>query len=342
MVPLEKLMIAPSIYFFRSIVTGFVLAFLLCALVLYLLLRTGWALRLAADVPNHRSLHAQPVPRAGGWGIVPVSVFLMFWAAPELRLLAAGALVLAAVSHFDDRYGLSAKLRFVVHFAVAAAVLLVFPPSPPSYWLIVVLTFCLVWLINLYNFMDGMDGLAGGMTFFGFLAYALAAGADHQLAYAAIILSGAATGFLVFNFSPARIFLGDAGSIPLGFLVGALGYWGWRAQIWAWWYPIMVFSPFIADASITLARRVARGERFWQAHREHYYQRMVLMGGSHAGTALRWYALMLCGAGLAWFALALPLAVQLSSFGIWILVLLICAWRVDRLWAKFIQSKASY
>jgi len=107
-----------------------------------------------------------------------------------------------------------------------------------------------------------------------------------------------------------KIFLGDAGSIPTGFLAGALGYWGRRSCAWPIWFPALVFSPFIADASVTLIRRLMRGEKFWQAHREHYHQRMVRLGGGHAATALTWYLVMFAGIILAVSALALPRALQ--------------------------------
>ncbi len=91
---------------------------------------------------------------------------------------------------------------------------------------------------------------------------------------------------LAWRLATAKVFLGDAGSISIGFLVGAFGYWGWRSHAWPIWYPAMVFAPFIGDASVTLAKRLLRGEKFWQAHREHYYRRMVRLGVGHAGTAL--------------------------------------------------------
>jgi UDP-N-acetylmuramyl pentapeptide phosphotransferase/UDP-N-acetylglucosamine-1-phosphate transferase len=327
-------------HFAMSLVVCFSAALLGCALILFLLLRTGLAMRLATDVPNQRSLHVIPTPRAGGWGLVPVSVVLILLASPGLSMVAAGVVVLAVVSQVDDRRGLSARVRFLTHFVVAASFLMLFPLAGGAWWRVILMTFGLVWLINLYNFMDGVDGLAGGMTVVGFLAYALAATADQALAYAAISVAGAAAGFLIFNFHPARIFLGDAGSISLGFLAGAMGYWGWRDGIWACWFPLLVFAPFIADASVTLLRRVARGEKFWQAHREHYYQKMVQMGVGHARTALLWYAVMVPGALLALSVRHQAPAMQLSVSVFWLIILFIFGWRIDRLWSQFNQVKA--
>jgi UDP-GlcNAc:undecaprenyl-phosphate/decaprenyl-phosphate GlcNAc-1-phosphate transferase len=193
-------------------------------------------------------------------------------------------------------------------------------------------------MCNLYNFMDGSDGLAGGMTLFGFLAYAAASGlaGSTQFALLNLAVAAAAAGFLLHNFHPARIFLGDAGSVPLGFLAAAFGIIGWLQRDWAWWFPLLVFSPFIVDASVTLARRLLSGARVWEAHRDHYYQRLVQLGLGHRGTALAEYLLMAaCGlAALAALTLA-PDARRLVLAGagalyIAVIVLIERAWRARR------------
>lgn len=309
-----------------------------CSAVLKLLLATGWAWRIATDMPNARSLHVRPIPRVGGWGVVPISMAIAFAVAPDLRPAAVGALFLSAVSQIDDRRGLPARVRFAAHI-VAAAPIAVLYAHGLAWWAVAVVAVGSVWGTNLYNFMDGSDGLAGGMTLFGFGAYGLAAlgGAPSagQLALTAAAITGAAGGFLLFNFHPARIFLGDAGSIPLGFLASALGYWGWRAGIWPAWFPLMVFSPFVADASLTLAKRLARGEKFWQAHREHYYQRMVRLGMGHARTAFCWYAAMFAGAVLALWSLKCATAVQWAIFCGWAGLLALIGVGVDVRWRRF-------
>lgn len=317
-----------------------VCAFILCALILFVLLRTGWAWSLATDVPNQRSLHTRPTPRVGGWGIIPAVVVAIAIFAPQLIWVAAGAGVLAVVSQIDDRRGLPARIRFGAHLLVVGALVVVFPASVP-WWLLAVVSFLLLWLVNLYNFMDGADGLAGGMAMFGFGAYSFAAFPQSpQLACAAVIVVAAAVAFLLFNFHPARIFLGDAGSIPLGFLAGALGYWGWRAGVWPIWFPAIAFSPFIADASVTLLRRLLRGEKFWEAHREHYYQRMVRLGMGHAGTVGAWYGVMAAGIMLAWYALRLRPAAQWCVVAGWFVVLCLMGVAVDLRWRRF-QSTLS-
>ncbi|KVL47595.1 glycosyl transferase [Burkholderia cepacia] len=306
--------------------------------ILRVLLTTGLAWRLATDIPNDRSLHTLPTPRVGGWGIVPVSVIVLLALAPRLWLIAIAAAGLAAMSQIDDRRGLSARVRFSVHLAAVVALIVVFPVDAP-WWLLAGVGLAMVWLTNLYNFMDGADGLAGGMALFGFGAYAVAALTGTQtspdLGVAGAAVAGAALGFLLLNFHPARLFLGDAGSIPLGFMAGALGYWGWRTDVWPIWFPALVFAPFIADASVTLLRRLLRGEKFWQAHREHYYQRMVRSGVSHGRTALYWYLIMLTGIIVAVWAKGRPELQQWLSFFAWYGVLAWFGWLIDVRWRRF-------
>ena len=319
------------------------IALLACAGILWMLLRTGLAWRLATDIPNERSLHERPTPRVGGWGVIPVVVLCMLFMAPQLWVTAVCAALLAAISQIDDRRGLPARVRFAAHTVAAIAVVSVVP-APIALWLRVVVAVALIWLTNLYNFMDGADGLAGGMAFFGFGGYALAAclspHADAQLALASAAVCGAAVGFLLFNFHPARIFLGDAGSIPLGFLAGALGYWGWGTGVWPMWFPVMAFAPFIADASVTLAKRLARGEKFWQAHREHYYQRMVRSGIGHARTAIDWYVAMALGIILALVAMPRSPVVQWMVVMVWAVVLVVIGRVIDVRWRR-VQSNSN-
>jgi len=254
--------------------------------------------RFALDHPNERSLHAQPVPRSGGIAVLAGACASFLVDGSQVALPLVLALGLAALSFADDLRPLPAAVRLAAHLA-AAAVVVWYYLAPVSLWLAVLLVVGIAWLTNLYNFMDGSDGLAGGMSVIGFGAYALAA--FGPLSTVSLCIAAAAAAFLVFNFHPARIFLGDVGSIPLGFLAGALGIIGWRDDLWPLGFPLLVFAPFIADATVTLARRALRGERVWQAHREHYYQRMVRSGLGHAGTAGVAYGVMaLCAATALW------------------------------------------
>ena len=258
---------------------------LVTAILIAILRRTRWTDRLA-DHPNERSLHSQPTPRIGGLGLAagffPIA---MSYADGPGALILACALALAVVSLVDDMRGLPVALRLSAHLLAALAVMSAIAYVPAgadaSRWLAwLTAMVALVWMTNLYNFMDGADGLAGTMALVGFGAYAAAAAlAGHApLALASLAVASAAAGFLAHNFPPARVFMGDAGSIPLGFLAGALGVLGFVAGAWPAAFPVVVFSPFIIDATVTLLRRVTRRERVWQAHRTHYYQRLVLSG----------------------------------------------------------------
>jgi UDP-N-acetylmuramyl pentapeptide phosphotransferase/UDP-N-acetylglucosamine-1-phosphate transferase len=182
----------------------------------------------------------------------------------------------------------------------------------------------LVWMTNLYNFMDGMDGFAGGMTLLGagFLA-SLAWQGEHRLILVlSLLLAVAALGFLAHNFPPAKIFLGDVGSVPTGFLIGALILLGCRDRLFTVWVPLMLFSPFIVDATATLLRRAAQGERVWIAHRTHYYQRLVLLGWGHRKTVLAEYGLMLLCGVLAWVYQIADESIRPFILGSWGLLML--------------------
>ncbi|OIQ79128.1 putative undecaprenyl-phosphate N-acetylglucosaminyl 1-phosphate transferase [mine drainage metagenome] len=290
------------------------------------------------DIPNERSLHRTPIPRIGGLGLMAgvLAGWGLVWQ-PWLLPVAAGVLCLMLVSFLDDLRGLSAGWRFLMHFLVAGAFVWVAILPDSGWWLSMVLVVAMVWMTNLYNFMDGSDGLAGGMALFGFGTYALTAwlGGDAGLAMSSLAVAGAALAFLCFNFHPARIFMGDAGSIPLGFLAAALGLIGWQRGAWPMWFPLLVFSPFVIDASVTLLKRMLRGEKVSQAHREHYYQRLVQMGWGHRGTALAEYGLMLGVAGSAVFVAARAPVVQLAFCLGWMLAYLLAMKFIDRQWTLF-------
>ena len=275
------------------------IAAVVSAIALRLLGRGG----LPFDRPNARSLHRDVVPRGGGLAIWIGWCAGIFWlpdAQPWLLPLAA----VVIVSFFDDRRGIPAPLRLFVQLAAAIAWVLLAAPTSD---LIVAATMivAIVWVANLYNFMDGSDGLAGTMTVVGFGAYALGAfwgGSDRASTLLALV--AATIPFLLVNWPPARVFLGDAGSVPLGFLAAVFGIEGWRQGWWPIWFPLLVFLPFIADASATLLRRLLGGEPVWQAHRDHSYQRLVQLGFGHAGTLALFAALMVGTAVSALAALA--------------------------------------
>ena len=264
-------------------------------LVVLVFLTKGRLLELALDEPNERSLHEKPVPRTGGVAILCGIMGGWTLLGPPSMPVLASLIVLVSVSFLDDLYSLPVPIRFGAHF-LAAGIFAFFDLLP---LLGLIWTFAaaiaIAWMINLYNFMDGSDGLAGGMALSGFGFYGVAAflaGDDYfSLLNMAIAMSAGA--FLFFNFHPAKIFMGDSGSVPLGFLAAAFGLMGWKNGDWPFWFPLVIFSPFIVDATATLLKRLLRGDKIWQAHREHYYQRLIRMGLGHRNLALLEYALML-------------------------------------------------
>jgi UDP-N-acetylmuramyl pentapeptide phosphotransferase/UDP-N-acetylglucosamine-1-phosphate transferase len=289
------------------------------------------------DHPNFRSLHTTPVTRTGGLGMLP-GVLISWVLLPSALPLPVwiGVSLLTAVSLADDVFTLPAWWRLLTHSAVAAwlaAVLL----ADAHGWLIAgVATVAIVWMINLYNFMDGSDGLAGGMTLIGFGCYGLTAWLVGNEAFAMLnfCIVAAAAAFLLFNLYPARIFMGDVGAISLGFLAAAFGLLGWTNGLWSLWFPLLVFSPFIADASVTLAKRCLRREKIWQAHREHYYQRLVQSGFGHHNTALFGYVLMLAAGASAVWSVWQNLIIQLGVGAAWCGVYLVMMLSFDRHWRR--------
>jgi len=301
---------------------------------------TGVVLRLLIawhifDKPNHRSSHVSAKPRGGGLAVVPLVV--LAWGLSAVVLgggsaafwsTVAGALMLAAISWADDRNSQPAALRF--GFQLAAVTLglwslepatLVFQgvlPLPADRLITAVLW---LWFVNLFNFMDGIDGLCavetasigGGLALVGSLLAWPA-----QEIFPAAALAAAALGFVYWNWAPSRIFLGDVGSVPLGYLLGWLLINVAADGFWA----VAVILPlyYLADASLTLARRALRGGRFWRPHREHFYQRAVDRGFSHAAVAGR---ILACNALLV--ALAVVAVTGLPSIALALALLAVAA-----------------
>ncbi len=267
-----------------------------------------WLIRRKADWvldhPNSRSLHAVPVSRIGGLGLLfgVITAWLCFSVVMPITVW-IGIGLLVVISLIDDVWQAPVWCRLLIQSIVAAGFSMILLLDTYDWTMVLCSTVAVIWMSNLYNFMDGSDGLAGGMTVIGFGYYGLIAylAGGNDFAVLNFSIAAAAGAFLLHNFYPARIFLGDVGAIPLGFLAAALGILGWLDNLWSSWVPLLIFSPFIADSTVTLIKRLLRGEKIWQAHREHYYQRLVQSGFGHRNTALSAYALMLTvGASAVW------------------------------------------
>ena len=262
--------------------------------------KADWVL----DHPNSRSLHSVPVSRIGGIGLFfgIITTWLCFSVVMPVTIW-VGIGLLVAISFIDDVWHAPVWCRLLIQSIVAAGFAMALLLEPYGWMMVLCTAVAVVWMANLYNFMDGSDGLAGGMTVIGFGYYGLIAylAGNNDFAVLNFSIAAAAGAFLLHNFYPARIFLGDVGAVPLGFLAAALGILGWMDNLWSLWVPVLIFSPFIADSTMTLIKRLLRGKKIWQAHREHYYQRLVQSGFGHRNTALSAYALMLTvGASAVW------------------------------------------
>ena len=306
------------------------LAFVLSGLFIASFLLTGAIRRYALrggmlDIPVSRSLHEEAKPVGGG--IVIALLFLAYAGACHLQgsiplreflALAGGALV-ALVGLLDDLWKLSLAWRIPAQFAAASWVILWLGNVPPidfyffvlgeSFLLNALAVLALVWLLNLYNFMDGVDGLAAGeLVFVNVLCFMVAIAVDDMaLGLLSAGFGAVALGFLAWNWPPARIFMGDAGSNFIGFSLGVLALLSMRHDSMTVWTWLLLLGVFVSDATVTLVRRIARGDKWYEGHCCHAYQHAVERFGSHRRITLAILALnCLWLAPLAWGTVIRP------------------------------------
>jgi UDP-N-acetylmuramyl pentapeptide phosphotransferase/UDP-N-acetylglucosamine-1-phosphate transferase len=286
------------------------------------------------DRPNERSSHAVPTPRGGGIAIIGTVLvaWLGFsaagWVNSATIAVVIAAALLALVCWIDDVQGLSPVTRLSAQAAAVAIGLLALPEPANLQWewlgpvaCYIAVGFIWLWWVNLYNFMDGIDGIAGSEAAAiggGLLMLAMVGnGTDFSVALLSAAVLGASLGFLVWNWSPAKIFLGDVGSVLLGYLTGFLLI--GLAGAGRWKIALILPLYFLADATITLGRRLLGGERVWEAHRQHFYQKAVIRGLDHATVVRRVIAanllLIACGwaAENGWGPLALLAATAITA-----------------------------
>jgi UDP-N-acetylmuramyl pentapeptide phosphotransferase/UDP-N-acetylglucosamine-1-phosphate transferase len=278
-------------------------------------LRRGWF-----DIPNERSQHREPVPRGGGIiiaavGLISYVTISILTATPLSWGYLLGSIIVVGISWADDLYSLGFTVRFLVH--VLAAVIIV---VSEGYWTSVglpgsaplqlglagaaVTTIWIVWTINAYNFMDGIDGMAGLQAVIASAAWATLAwlsGASGLTYYSAAI-AAVSVGFLIHNWSPARIFMGDVGSAFLGFTFASMPLLFATGSGYDPALPVIAalfLWPFMFDSGITRLRRALRGIRFWEPNREHYYQKLVESGLRVPAVAFGYGVLSLLISGFA-------------------------------------------
>ena len=278
-----------------SVVAAAALAAAATGFLLWLLRR-----RTILDIPNQRSSHREPTPHGGGIAVV-VSIAIVWIAWWLLDLAPAGwwpilvaTAVLTLLSWADDLRGVPVWIRLAVHLGCVVAGVsllnegqLVFQGVLPLWLDRVVAVLAWLWFVNLYNFMDGIDGITGVETIaigVGLFLVSLTAAIEHPTAAIAVVIAAATAGFLPWNWSPARIFLGDVGSVTLGYLCGWLLL---LAAADGWWSVALILPLYyLADATLSLARRLGRREPIWRAHAGHFYQRAARQFSSHARVSL--------------------------------------------------------
>jgi UDP-N-acetylmuramyl pentapeptide phosphotransferase/UDP-N-acetylglucosamine-1-phosphate transferase len=320
-----------------GLVAVVVAAFAVCAIVVAVVrqaaLRRGWL-----DLPNARSSHVRPTPRLGGLGLLggliagaAVAVPLVPIGGGPLSIVLGLAAVVSLVSLVDDLRGLPPLARLVVHVAAAAAAVALLGPLPaagpglpfPAPVAVAVTVLWIAGFVNAFNFMDGIDGIAGAQAL---VAGAGWAAAGWWAAQPAIVVLGlgvaaAAAAFLLYNWSPASIFMGDVGSALLGFVLAAAPLVADDAARPSALAAVVMVWPFVFDAAFTLVRRARRGERLMQPHRSHLYQRLVANGWQHGSVASLYLGLGACCAASAAAAPAAAVAVAaITAGGLWLTV----------------------
>lgn len=284
------------------------LADILISIFLTFLISTGltWLVRLYAlrqsilDIPNERSSHCVPTPRGGGIAIVLTFISCVVWLGASKQIdihlvwaLVGGGLAIALIGYCDDIFTIKARWRFLMHFLVALWTIFwlgnanIFDVNTKNFYIQNCLTLItligIIWCINFYNFMDGIDGLASGEGLFVAIAsgIALTMTGENHLSHIMWLLAAAIAGFAVWNWPPAKIFMGDVGSGFLGFVFAALGLYSINHKILSitfWW---IILAVFLCDATFTLIYRIYQGKKWYSAHREHAYQHATIYGATH-------------------------------------------------------------
>ncbi|MGB5282430.1 MAG: glycosyltransferase family 4 protein [Arenicellales bacterium] len=268
------------------------------------------------DIPNDRSSHTVPTPRGGGLAIVivllmsgVVSLFLPQAPIDVLVCLLLATLAFSLLGWQDDKHDLPASVRFLIQLLIAvfasgwllwAAV----PGYSTSFALLALLllsTLWIAWMANLYNFMDGIDGISAveSLILGATTSYWFAISGVASMAIICIAVAGASVGFMRWNWSPAKIFMGDVGSLALGAFFAIIAIIGTTRLDIPFLAFLILYAVYLADSGVTLLHRIIKKEKWWQAHRSHFYQRAVQSGFSHAQVSLSVMALNIIFAVLA-------------------------------------------
>jgi len=264
-------------------------------------LATWYAVRRGlVDHPGERHSHSATTPRGGGAGLILALVISSFWFVSSnggfwMSCALPGVVALSLLGWWDDHSSLSARFRFLIQLAVSFYLLWC---ALEAGWLYGVVQFVvaglfLLWMTNLYNFMDGSNGMAGlqGVFCGVVLACLFEQAAAHATATACVLMAACCAGFLPWNLGRARVFMGDSGSLAVGFAIGALLVYGVAIQAFSAPVAVMLMLGFLTDSTLTLLIRVMKGERWYNAHKQHLYQRLIAQGWTHGRVVLFYQAI---------------------------------------------------
>jgi len=283
-------------------VNALALSFLLTGLATWYALRRG-----IMDHPGERHSHRVATPRGGGAGLILALLLSSLWVFAGsggfwISCAMPGIVVMSLLGWWDDHVSLSARFRFLIQLAVSIYLLWCIGLgnlSGNGFLMVSVMVagsaVFLVWMTNLYNFMDGSNGMAGMQAVYAgvVLAFLFEQAAAHESAAAAALLAACSLGFLPWNLGRARVFMGDTGSLALGFAIGALLVYGVAMRAFELPVALMVMMVFLTDSTLTLLLRVLKGERWYNAHKQHLYQRLIAQGWSHNRVLLLYQAINL-------------------------------------------------
>lgn len=295
------------------------------------------------DISIEGSPDIGPVPRVGGMGIMAGILSGWMTLLHELQLwIVLPMLALFALSMIDDMRGVSTKTRLAGHALAAAVVVIALGLA--WFWWIPALLF-IVWMSNLYGRMDEVDGLGSGMAMFGFTVYGFAAlksgmAGGEIFAMMCFTIGAAGMGFLYYNFHPAKVLMGSPGTVPLGFMAAVFGLLGYKNGYWPMWFPLLVFSPFLLDATATLLLRMTKSGQTSLSNRMHYYQRLMSSGWQQQNIAILEYALMFCAGITALWGIGQDAASQANLLALWGGIYLAISMWIDRCYVKKVSEDA--
>lgn len=290
------------------------------------------------DIPNHRSSHIQPTLKIGG--LIFYITFLLsnlFFINYDINFFIFCTFCIFLISLLDDIFECSNLLRLFVHFLICTIVILDF--NFQNFYISLFYLISLVWITNLYNFVDGIDGLAGSMTLIGFSALGAAAFMSNDVVNLCICLTLIFTTipFLYFNFFKSVIFLGDSGAVTLGFMAGFIGLSGWVNESWPIWFPTLVFSTIGADATLTVIIKIFSKTNPLIPHKEYFFHKLVDLGIPKKFVTYIYFSFMFLSASLAIFLLSSSINTIYIIFYSFLLFLFIILMSIHYLWLKKIK-----